>query len=279
MSREVAIQGKSQSTLDNYTRHLAHLVLHFHCSPTELDEEQLKDYLHLIKQEGRSASFFKFTIYGLRMLFRSYGLDELRVAMPSIKGDDRLPVVFSQQEIKRLLSAPDLLKHRLMLALLYGCGLRNAELRAIRLEHIDTDRRCLHVVQGKGGKDRMVPLCDLLIRGIQDYIGSEHPRVYLFNGKSPQDGPEQLGGPVSGSSVRWVLAQAVQKTGITKAVNVHSLRHSYATHLLEMGLDIVSIKELMGHQSIQTTMVYLQVAQMGRSRSFSPLSKLYPQQG
>lgn len=210
------------------------------------------------------------------MLFRSYGLDELRVALPPIHGEKRLPVVLSQAEVQRLLLAPDMLKHRLMLALLYGCGLRNAELRALRLEHIDLDRACIHVVQGKGYKDRVLPLCDMLIRGIKTYIQAAHPRGFLFNGNSPQDGPDQIGRQQSAQSVRWALGRAVKNAGITKPVSVHTLRHSYATHLLEMGLDIVSIKELMGHTSIDTTMVYLQVAQLGRQRSFSPLERLYP---
>ena len=225
LKREVSIRGKGKSTLDNYSRHVAHLVLHYGCLPTEVDAEQLKDYLHFVKEQGRSRSFFKFTVYGLRMVFRSYGLDELRVALPPIKGEKRLPVVLSQGEMERLILAADMLKHKLMIALLYGCGLRNSELRALRLTHIDFDRSCIHVVQGKGYKDRVIPLCDMLIRGIRAYIASEHPRGYLFNGNTPQDEPVDVARQQSAQAVRWGLGRAVKKAGITKAVNVHTLRH------------------------------------------------------
>ena len=277
LQREVAISGKSQSTLDNYARHVAHLVLHYNCPPTELDAEQIKDYLHLVKEQGRSRSFFKFTVYGLRMVYRTLGQEELRVALPAMSGSKALPVVLSQQEVQRLLRAPNLLKHRIMLALLYGCGLRNAELRALRIEHLGFDRQQLHVHEGKGGRDRVLPLCDMLVRGIKKYIAVDHPTGYLFTGNSPQDASPLSDVPCSAQAVRWSLAQAVNKAGINKRVSVHTLRHTYATHLLEMGLDIVSIKELMGHAAIETTMVYLQVATCGRSAAFSPLDKLYGQ--
>ncbi|MBX0331742.1 tyrosine-type recombinase/integrase [Pontibacter sp. HSC-14F20] len=135
------------------------MALHFNCLPTELDCDQLNDYLYLVKREHNtpSNSYFKFTVYSLRYVFRMEGLKDKRI---------ELPVVLSKPEVKRLLSAPKLLKHRVLIATLYGCGLRCAEVRNLRLSDLDFDRRMLHVRQGKGGKDRYVPLSQHLIRGL-----------------------------------------------------------------------------------------------------------------
>jgi integrase/recombinase XerD len=179
-----------------------------------------------------------------------------------------LPVVLSPGEVKLLLKTPELLKHRILLGLLYGCGLRCREARSLLIKDVDFERNMLHVRQGKGRKDRYVPIGENLCRGIKAYLTSEVPHKWLFNGKDKHEGFSQKG-------VQWVVREATRKSGIQKQVTVHTLRHTYATHLLEEGLDIVSIKELLGHAHIQTTMVYLHVAHLGRQTPFSPLDRLY----
>ncbi|OWW23490.1 recombinase XerD [Zobellia sp. OII3] len=249
------------------------MALHFGRSPLSLDREQVLDYLHYQKRRHKtpSDSFFKHTVYGLRYLYRIYDLPGHRVALPSIERPKKLPVVLNREEVKLLLRTPKLHKHRLLLALLYGCGLRNAELRNLYIKDIDMDRKQLHIRQGKGRKDRYVPLCDLLIRGIQSYLDSEHPIQWLFNGNDKSG--KSVG--LSPNGVQWVVKQARQHSGILKEVTTHSLRHTYATHLLEMGMDIMSLKDLLGHVDIQTTMVYLHVSRIGKTAVFSPLEKLY----
>jgi site-specific recombinase XerD len=180
-------------------------------------------------------------------------------------------VILSKEEVKLLIRTPKLLKHRLMLALLYGCGLRCSELRNLHLKDISLDRMQLHIRQGKGGKDRYVPLCELLVRGILQYLESEKPVQWLFMGKNSTGKPVGL----SAMGVQWVVKQARQHSGITKGVTTHILRHTYATHLLEMGIDIMTLKGLLGHVDIQTTLIYLHVAQCSRSKGFSPLERLY----
>ena len=135
LKRSVELSGKSQSTLTNYARCLAHLSLHFNCSPLTLDEEQILDYLHVLKSQRKtpSDSFFKHTVYGLRYAYRTCGMKEMRVMLPSIERPRKLPVVLSRNEIKQLLKTPKLLKHRLVLAMLYGCGLRCFELCNLQL--------------------------------------------------------------------------------------------------------------------------------------------------
>jgi site-specific recombinase XerD len=275
------VAGKSESTLRCYCSHLAKLALHFRQVPTEIDSDQINDYLYLVKQEHNtpSDSYFKFTVYGLRFAYRSEGLKDKRIELPEIKRGKKLPIVLSREDVKRLLNAPKLLKHKLLLGLLYGCGLRCAEVRGIKLSHIDLERKQLLVYQGKGRKDRYVPLCDMLVRGISSYIEAEKPQTWLFNA-ADREIAGRAGGDFdsrySQRGVQWAVQQAAKAGGITKEMTVHTLRHTYATHLLEEGLDIMTIKDLLGHACIDTTMVYLHVAQSGRVKPFSPLERLYP---
>lgn len=252
---------------------MAHIALHFKCSPLHLDEEQVLDYLHLLKSRHKtpSDSFFKHTVYGLRYAYRIFGMEEMHVVLPSIERPKKLPVVLSRNEVKQLLKTPKLLKHRLVLAMLYGCGLRCFELCNLRLRDLDFDRKMLHVRQGKGRKDRYVPLSGMQVRGLKRYIEAERPVTWCFNGNDRGGGPVGL----SARGVQWIAREARKHSGIQKDVTTHSLRHSYATHLLEMGLDIMSVKDLLGHADIQTTLTYLHVAQLGRQKPFSPLDRLY----
>jgi site-specific recombinase XerD len=269
LEKKIIVSGKSKSTLNNYMRCLAHIALQYDTLPSKLDIEQIEDYLLIVKKRNTTASesFFKHTVYGLRFLFRVEGRDDKAIKLPSIKRDNKLPVVLSREEMKALLKASALLKHRVLIGVLYGCGLRCHEVRSLLIKDVDFQRNMIHVRQGKGRKDRYVPIGENLSRGLKTYLDAEHPHKWLFNGKDRQ-GFSQKG-------VQWVVREAARKTAIQKQVTVHTLRHTYATHLLEDGLDIVSIKELLGHAHIQTTMIYLHVAKSGRQVPFSPLDKLY----
>ncbi len=198
-------------------------------------------------------------------------MNEMQVMLPSIERPQKLPVVLSCREVKQLLKTPKLLKHRLVLAILYGCGLRCFELCNLQLKDLDFDRKMLHIRQGKGRKDRYVPLSQLQIRGLKKYIAAENPVTWCFTGNNK----EGKAVPLSTQGVRWIVQEARKHSGIQKDITTHSLRHSYATHLLEMGLDIISVKDLLGHADIQTTLTYLHVAQLGRQKPFSPLDRLY----
>lgn len=269
LERAINVSGKSKSTLTNYGRHLAHLALHYNQLPTELDSEQVLDYLHFVKANGSpSATFFKFTVYGMRAACKLRGLPYQQFSLPAIERPNKLPSVLNASEVKQLIKACTLLKHRLLLSLCYGCGLRCAEVRNLRIGDIDTERHMLHVRQGKGGKDRILPLGDLLCRGIQSYLMAERPQTFLFTGNN--------GEALSQRGTQWVMSQALKKTGIVKEdVSLHILRHTYATHLLEQGLNILTIKELLGHAHIDTTMIYLHLARPVLHLAFSPMDTLY----
>ena len=270
LQRAINVSGKSKSTLTNYGRQLAHLALHYNTLPTELDQEQVLDYLHLVKSKGSpSATFFKFTVYGMRYACKLRGLPYQQFSLPVIEHNDKLPAVLNAEEVKALIKVCDLLKHKLLISLCYGCGLRCAEVRHLKIADADTVRGMIHVRQGKGKKDRMVPMGTMLARGISKYIQAEKPRLYLFEGND--------GNVYSQRGAQWAISQAVKKAGIAKEVSLHTLRHTYATHLLEQGVNILTIKELLGHASIETTMVYLHLARPSASMAFSPMDTLYNQ--
>jgi site-specific recombinase XerD len=274
LRKSFTINGKASSTLNNYLRCLAHLAIHTKTSPEKLSKTAINDYLfhcqHLHKTP--SESFFKHTIFGLRALYKVLGMSGHKVMLPQIKRDTKLPIVLSKSEIKALLNAPKYLKHRLMLAVLYGCGLRSYELCDLRLSDVDFERKTVFVKKKKGIVDRYVPLSDHLARGLQKYFQSEQPQVYVFNSQKTDDGAFK---PLTTRAVQWLIKECRSKINTNKPITAHTLRHTYATHLLEDGLNIMSLKELLGHAHIETTLVYLHVANTGSSKKFSPLDTLY----
>lgn len=269
LEQQVKLNGYSASTLTNYGRCIAKLSLYFGCTPLELEDEQINEYLlELNATQSPSKSYFKHTVYGLRYVFRLMNRDDRAIRLPSIKKARTLPVVLSRQECKRLFKAPRLLRHRVLLMLIYSAGLRIAEVCRLKIEDIDSDRMRIHVRQSKGRKDRYVVLSPLMLQGLRKYYQGERPVKWLFNGKQP-------GTSISTHGIQWVMREAVKKAGIRKKATVHTLRHSFATHLLEAGLDIMTVKEQLGHARIETTMEYLHIARINPQQAFSPLDGLY----
>ena len=176
--------GRSNKTFESYGRHLAAIALHFGRTPLELDIDDVQEYLFELQNRSKTPSqtYFKHTVFGLRFLLKSEGLTYDYLLLPEIKKEKKIPVVLSKVEIWRMLCAPKLLKHRILLGLLYGCRLCCFEVRNVRIRDLDFGRKVLHVHQGKGKKDRLLPLSKYLIRGLEKYIKSEKPVDRLFNG-------------------------------------------------------------------------------------------------
>lgn len=244
-----------------------------------MDPEQVQDYLYYLQKKSKTPSqtYFKHTVYGLRFLLKSEGLPYDFLRLPSIKHEKKLPVVLSKQEVWAMLQSAQLLKHKILIGLLYGCGLRCMEVRSVRLQDLDFDRKQLKVVQGKGRKDRYVPLSEHLIRGLIKYITAEKPQNYLFNGQPNGRAGGDFDSRYSQRGVQWAVKQVAKAAGIKKEVHTHTMRHSFATHLLEDGMDIITLKGLLGHENIETTLEYLQIAQLQSQRIFSPLDTLFEQ--
>ncbi len=266
---QVVIGGYSVSTLYNYSRAVAKVSLYFKKSLLELNVDEVNQFLYWVaKNNNASPSTFKHTVYGLRFFFRIYGLDDMAIRLPSVKNHRQLPTVFSRRELKRLFKAPQRLKHRVLFSLTYSAGLRVSEVCALKITDIDSDRMQIKVRQSKGNKDRYVILSKKILAGLRKYLKSSMPREFLFNGRVK-------GQPLSHGAAQTSFRLAMQKAKINKGASLHTLRHSYGTHLLEDGVDIVTIKELMGHSRIETTMLYLHIANIDKTNAHSPFDTLY----
>ena len=210
-------------------------------------------------------------------MLKTEGLPYTYLHVPSIAKVKKLPVILSREEIWRMLQSADLLKHKLLIGLIYGCGLRCMEVRNIKLSHLDFDRKMLHIVQSKGNKDRYVPLSDHLIRGLQTFISVENPIHYLFNGNRHSSSIESkdFDSRYSQRGIQWAIKSVCEKASISKVVHTHTLRHSYATHLLEDGVPIIMVQKLLGHERIESTMEYLHVCQLSDQKPHSPLDTVF----
>jgi len=270
LDRQVILRGQSKSTFNNYVRRIALFVIHFEKLPEYVNEDEINEYLVALARDPKSPSrsSFKHMVYGLRYYYRLLGMNKQAIALPSLKNDTKLPVILNRSELKELFSAPKLLKQRIVLTLIYSAGLRGQEVINLKISDVDFERMTIHIRQSKYKKDRIVPLSPTMTIGLKKYLKAENPHIWLFNGK-------QHHSQYSVRGLSWVMRENLKKTSITKKVNLHTLRHTYATHLLEQGLNIVTLKDLLGHAEITTTMIYLHVAQCEHVKPHSPIDTLY----
>jgi len=215
-----------------------------------------------------SASFQNQLVNSIKLFFSSVQNTKLELELVHRpKRPKVLPNVLSKEEVKAVLSSLVNIKHKTMLSLTYSCGLRCGELLRLRFEHVDTKRGLLIIKQGKGRKDRIVPLSLKTTKVLQDYLAQYKPKKYLFEGQND-------GEPYDSRSLQNVLKQSVHKAGIQKPVTLHWLRHSYATHLLENGTDLRYIQEILGHSSSRTTEIYTHVSTQSIQKITSPFDYL-----
>jgi integrase/recombinase XerD len=198
----------------------------------------------------------------LKVEHRSLDLEEIERPKRAF----RLPEVLSLEEIERILNALSNVKHRTMLALIYSVGLRRNELLSLRIKDIDSTRMVIHISNSKGKKDRIVPLSPTTLELLRHYYKVYRPKDYLFEG--------QFGGQYTARSIQALFRQAMERTGINNKATVNTLRHSYATHLLENGTDLRIIQELLGHKSSKTTEIYTHVSRRLKQNIPNPLDQL-----
>lgn len=268
--RKLVINNKARSTHENYLRQMSKLALYYNKTPLELQIDELEEYLyHLVQKDTDSMSSFKHLVYGLRKLYLLFGKEELQLSLPPINRPRKLPVVLSRQEVKRLLKACGRMREKVMFALTYDTGIRLSELSNLLITDVDLDRKQLHVRRSKNKKQRYIIISEHMVRGIKKHLALNNPQVYLF------ENPARKGMPISHTRIRMLLKEALVKAGIKKQVSVHSLRHTYATHQLEAGQNIMLVKEAMGHSNIQNTLLYLHIAQIDPINKFGCVDALY----
>jgi integrase/recombinase XerD len=236
--------------------------------PLSITSAEVSNFVNdFILKNGYSSSYQNQVISAIKTFYKISGKNRLNLKLVERPKRSRaLPKVFSKDEVKRILNATRNTKHKLLLWMIYSCGLRRSEVTNIRLVDLDRDRSILHIKEGKGRVDRIVPVSAKVWEKLDEYTDSFAPVKYLFEG--------QTGGRYSAESVYRVFKNALQKAGIRKDVGVHSLRHSYATHLHETGLDIRYIQELLGHKSSRTTEIYTHVSRRNLVSVRSPIEDI-----
>jgi integrase/recombinase XerD len=273
MLEELQRRNYAQSTVEAYTLALRQFAEYFHRPPDQLGPKHIREFqLHLVRDRKLAAATVKQRMAAVQFFFaRTLKRPYLREDFPYPKAPRRLPVVLSQDEVARLIDAASNLAHRAMLMTLYSTGLRRSEVARLKVSDIDSDRMVIHVRQGKGRKDRDVPLSPKLLETLREYWRWKRPSSYLFpSGVTNRD----KGGPLTGKAVWHAFRNAVQRAGIQKKVGPHALRHSYATHLLEAGADLRTIQLLLGHADIKHTTVYLHLSQRHLHAVTNPLESL-----
>ncbi len=275
----LVLRGMALRTQESYIDAVARLARHYRRSPDTLSAEQVQAFLlHLLRDRQRSRSTVNQYGCAYRFFYASVlGMDGQAFQIPLAPAPQRLPEILSREELARLFAMATHLKSRTFLMLAYGTGLRLSELCRLRAQDIDShaDRRCIRVVQGKGAKDRYVPLAEDVLQLLRTWWRSAHPRPWLFGARRDPSRPID-----TGSAQRWYYL-ARDAAGIAKRGGIHSLRHAYATHLLEAGYDLYSLQQWLGHNHVSTTTRYLHLTRPdvpdgARSAPLALLSALPP---
>lgn len=269
MIEELKIRNYSAHTVAAYVSAVYRLANFYHRSPDKLDREEIRAFLvDLVEQKQASWPYYKQVLAALRFLYRHVlRRGEVVEDIRGPRSAKTLPVVLSAQEVARFFKAISSLKHRTILMLAYGAGLRIGEAVRVRVSDIDRQRKVIRVQQGKRKKDRYTLLSPAMLEMLDRYCWAARPEDLLF--------PSRIKGrPITDSTVQQVCVQARQDAGIDKRISPHTLRHSFATHLLEAGTDLRVIQELLGHASPKTTAIYTHVSTALIGKTISPLDAL-----
>ena len=266
---ELVLRGMAYGTRKSYGQHLRNYFAWLKVKPEEATREDIRGYLVQMATSGQaSAGYCRQARAALVFLYEVILKQTEKVAeLPRVKRPQQLPVVLSREEVARLLKVTTNLKHKALLMVAYSAGLRVGEVVRLKVSDIDSRRMQIRVTAGKGAKDRYTLLSETALTVLRDYFRAYKPKDWLFPG---QDSTDHL----SERSAQKIFKQAAAKAGISKSVTFHTLRHSFATHLLEDGVDIRYIQELLGHGSIETTERYTHVTQKGIERIKSPLDNM-----
>jgi integrase/recombinase XerD len=274
MIEDMKLKNLSARTINTYVSRVGTFARHFGRSPQDLGRDDVRAYLlHLVQKKKVSWSVYNQTLAALRFLYEvTLGRKDVLERIPFPKQPKRLPVVLSLDEVARFLAAIVGIKHRAILMTAYAAGLRLSEVTGLRVADIDSKRMVIRVQQAKGRRDRYVMLSPRLLALLREYWKLVRPTDWLFPGDVP-------GQPITGKAVHLSCVRAAQDAGLGKHVTVHTLRHSFATHLLEAGTDLRTIQVLLGHRKLETTAIYTHVSPAAVEATRSPLDRIDPLPG
>jgi site-specific recombinase XerD len=271
MIEDMQLRNMSPRTVETYVHHMACFAQHFGRAPDTLGVEEVRRYqLYLVHEKKASWSLFNQAVCALRFFYkvtcpRPFVVEHVAFA----KRPKKLPVVLSREEVVRLLECIPTYKHRVLVMTAYAAGLRLSELLHLEVGDIDSSRMVIRVRQGKGQKDRLVPLSRRLLQELRVYWRAVRPQRLLFPGARPDR-------PLHDTLVQRVVREAAGRAGINKRVSPHVLRHSFATHLMEAGTDLRTLQRILGHASLSTTAIYTHVSVARVQATTSPLDLLPP---
>jgi len=278
MIEDMQLRGLSARTQECYVAAVRQLAAHHHRSPDQLSEEDLRQYFLYLTQEKKVArATATIALCGIKFLFEhtlKRDWTTLRFVRPA--RERKLPVVLSREEVRRILAAVRIPVYRMCLTTIYACGLRLLEGAHLQVSDVDGGRMVLHI-HGKGKTDRYVPLPEPTLHMLREYWRTHRSQVWLFPAPTRHGLRHSLahnGGPVTRSSLQSAFRRALHRSGIVKRAHVHSLRHSYATHLLEAGVNLRIIQEALGHRSARTTQIYTHLTREVRATLTDPLNAL-----
>jgi integrase/recombinase XerD len=274
MIEDLRMRNRSSGTISAYVAHVALFAKFYGRSPEDLSQEDVRAYLLRIIKQGRICwSHYNVIVCALRFLYRvTLCKDWPMERLPYAKRPKKLPTVLSPAEVVRLLECVSQLRHRMVLMTMYATGLRVSEAIRLRAADIDSQRMLVHVRQGKGGKDRMVPLAPVLLEALRQYWRIARPGEWLFPGRGTRSHQH-----VQSATVARACAEAAQRAGLSKRTTPHTLRHSFATHLMEANENIRTIQALLGHRQLRTTAIYTHVTPAKVQSTPSPLQVLAQQ--
>ncbi len=273
MKMDMELRGYSQRTIKNYIGHVSRFAKFYNKSPDLLEENEIRDYLHYcIMEKKLSEGTVNYINASLKFFYtktlnRYWNIDKIA----RVKEPRKLPAVLSPEEVKSIFDVTENLKHKAILMTVYSAGLRVSEVCNLKITDIDSKNMQILIREGKGKKDRYSLLSKANLEILREYWKTYHPKEYLFSGRYRTDA-------ITSRSVQKMLEQSLEKTKITKNVTVHTLRHSFATHLLDAGTDICYIQRLLGHTRITTTTIYLHLRRMDLLNIKSPLDILLGEQ-
>jgi len=267
---ELKLKGYTQKTRKNYIGHIQRIAVYFNKDISLLSTDEIKGYLlEVMDKQNKSLTYGSQAISAIKFLYNTIlDRNEVIEKIPRPKKEKKLPNVLSKEEVKKIFDSIENRKHRAILLLIYSSGLRIGEAIRLKLEDIDSSRMLVHVYQGKGRKDRYSVLSKVALDELRGYVKKYRPDNWLFPGEDEDKF-------INERSVQRAFEKACYRAGITKKVTVHTLRHSFATHLLEGGTDLRYIQELLGHASCKTTEIYTHVTQKDLRNIQSPLDRFY----
>ena len=273
MIEELRLGNYSRFTERQYVSHVERFANYYGKSPEQMGPEEVREYLlYLIEDRRVSWGTYNIALCALRFLYhRTLKREQLLQGIPCPKGEVRLPVVLSPSEVKQFFAACDTLKQSALFMCAYAAGLRVSELAKLRIEDIDSQRMSIHVRLGKGRKDRYIPLAHHLLGLLREYWREYRPNEWLFPGNPRHK-------PIDDGTISRHCRNVREAANLGKHVTVHSLRHSYATHLLEAGADLRTIQVLLGHRNIRTTAKYTHVSHKLLQTIENPLDRLFNQE-